>query len=457
MLFTQYANVDSKSTFDNSNDIDMYALEEALNESEFNMKVFDYEYNHEFHNAEMIAIEAYKESNGNTAVLESQFEVIKEGFLGKIWDKFKSFLKMIWDAIVKAITKLLEWLRIKKKKLEEEQEKAEEEVKESEKQSSTTSASNVDSNDSTPKNTNEAEKPKDSSQTSEEVPKAIEPPKNMSQAVQQQEAKKKKEGYFADKKKPVERKDNRQWGKKTPSRRFARKIPVNKIVIQNGYIDINNASDILVKWEENIIKFFKYTASIISELLSGKIPSGYDSLFKRDYDTHSDNSRDKYGYYNATKEGEKNYIELMWNKSGATDLYYRVTVDDKRTPENWAIAKLSNQKFSDSATIKIGRTVEKERQLRNNFITISSKRINKNTISDIKKSLDDVDKKLNNISDKSDLANQNVKINRLAYNGFRLAYLNQLMLVRGITKLIELSERGEREAIAAHDKGEKAA
>lgn len=457
MLFTQYVNVDLESTFDNSNDIDMYALEEALNESEFNMKVFDYEYNHEFHNVEMIAIEAYKESNGNTAVLESQLDIIKEGFLGKIWDKFKSFLKMIWDAIVKAITKLLEWLRIKKKKLEEEQEKAEEEVKETEKQSniSTTSAN---SSESTPKDNIDTEKPEDTSQNSEEKPKTEEPPKNMTQAVQQQEAKKKKEGHFADKKKPVERKDNRQWGKKTPSRKFARKIPVNMIVIQNGYIDINNASDILVKWEENIIKFFKYTASIVSELLSGKIPSGYDSLFKHDYDTHSDNTRDKYGYYNATKEGERNYIELMWNKSGVTGLYQRVTIDDKENkPENWALDKLSKYKFNEDGSVKIGRTVEKERQLRNAFITVSSKKINKNTISDIKKSLDDVDRKLNNISDKSDLANQNVKINRLAYNGFRLAYLNQLMLVRGITKLIELSERGEREAIASHDKGEKAA
>ena len=457
MLFTQYANVDLESTFDNSNDIDTYALEEALNESEFNMKVFDYEYNHEFHNVEMIAIEAYKESNGNTTVLESQFEVIKEGFLGKIWDKFKSFLKMIWDAIVKAITKLLEWLRIKKKKLEEEQEKAEEEVKESEKQSNASTSSD-ESNKPIPKVNTEVEKHEDSSQDSDDTPKAIEPPKNMSQAVQQQEAKKKKEGHFADKKKPVERKDNRQWGKKTPSRRFTRKIPVNMIVIQNGYIDINGASDKLVKWEENIIKFFKYTASIISELLSGKVPSGYDTLFKHDYDTHTDNSRDKFGYYNSTKEGERNYIQLMWNKSGVTDLYYRVTIDDKENkPENWALDRLSNFKFKEDGSIKIGRTVEKERQLRNNFISVSSKRINKNTISDIKKSLDEVDKKLNNISDNSDLANRNVRINRLAYNGFRLAYLNQLMLVRGITKLIELSERNEREAIAAHDKGEKAA
>ena len=108
------------------------------------------------------------------------------------------------------------------------------------------------------------------------------------------------------------------------------------------------------------------------------------------------------------------------------------------------------------ASVSIKRTIENERGLRNKFITITGKVINKNKLSEIKKSCDDVEKAINNITDTSEVGKANTSINKLAYNGFRRAYMSQLQLVRGVNEVISLSERGEREALKSHDTGKAA-
>ena len=94
-----------------------YAMEAA---------VADYEYQRCEYEAEMLAIEAYHEYNGNTTICEAQNQIIMEGFLSNVWEKLKEWFKKAWEAvksffkwIKKNIKKAWEWLKKKWKSLTE--------------------------------------------------------------------------------------------------------------------------------------------------------------------------------------------------------------------------------------------------------------------------------------------------------------------------------------------------
>lgn len=77
--------------------------------SMFNNEISNIEYEHE-----MMAIEAYRDCNGDNAVLESRLEAIREGFKGNITERLKEFvkgliekLKNLWERFKMFISKLV--------------------------------------------------------------------------------------------------------------------------------------------------------------------------------------------------------------------------------------------------------------------------------------------------------------------------------------------------------------
>ena len=449
MLFTSQTGLDISSLFENEY-IDQYALQESVNNCEMKLRMFEYDYNHEYHDAEMVAIEAYKDHNDDMALLESQFEVITEGFLGKIWEKFKSFLKMIWNGIVKLVTKLLEFLHLKKKKIEEEQKKADEEEKQMKETGNASSTSTSQSSSSSaPKSSTTP-----SNQSSQPV--SSEKPENMSQAIQQQEEKKQeekkqKEGYFSQNKKPTApRKNDRAYAPKNRQDRKGghgtRKIPKNMIVVQTGYIDITKAIDSVGDIQVDILEFFKSVADIIKDLLAGKTGNKYlEKVVSPEY-TNSDRGKNQIsGQYNSPK-GNMKYGEIL--DAVIKPKYVKSIKDDsEEEAAHYGLKLLVGDSFNTKeAKIPIKRTIKEEYALYNKFITVTSKVINRNKLNEIKKACDDVERAINNITDNSEIAKANASINKLAYNGFRRAYMAQLQLIRGVDQATNLTKRGIDEA-----------
>lgn len=451
MLFTDKLNISLESLMNGATPINTeYVYEndlmEAVHEAEYDMAMFDYEYAHEYYNAEMVAIEAYNDTSADTALLESQFEIITEGFLGKVWEKIKSFLKMIWNAIVKLVNKLLEFLHLKKKKIEEKEKALAKEEKTFNNPASTQSSSSS----SSAKNEPVIEPPR-----TPDILKPVEQPKNMSQAIQQQEEKKKqKEGHFSQNKKPrAPRKDDKSWTPRgNKGGHGTRSVPLNKVVIQNSYIDIAKAGKNVADIQIDILNYFKGVSNLIKDLFDGKFVNNYVKRLTNSHYGSDKLGKGSTGQYQAPAD-KMSYDEILRNtikSKYVMDVSY--TNDENNAAEQGLILLVDKEYDLSEASIPIKRTVENELKERNKFISLTEKVINKGKLSEIKRACDDVERSINSITEKSNAARMGTAINKLAYNGFRRAYMTQLHLVRGVAKVTELSERGEREATSQYSK-----
>ena len=438
MLFTSQTGLDISSLFENEY-IDQYALQESVNNCEMKLRMFEYDYNHEYHDAEMVAIEAYKDHNDDMALLESQFEVITEGFLGKIWEKFKSFLKMIWNGIVKLVTKLLEFLHLKKKKIEEEQKKADEEEKQMKEAGNASSTStSQSSSSSTPKSSTTP-----SNQSSQPV--SSEKPENMSQAIQQQEEKKQEE-----KKKE--------------------QLTVEDIPITNRFIWIDpiNAGSNLNQWETGIKSLTHILGNFLNNVNVDKetgvlTNKTNNKIYNEIISTLSDNITVDNTY------NDQEYIKLVDKVldldssefNGEKMLIYPLRLnEDVSVKRIDAILKIlgSKKMFFETSDKSLDEywgiyTVKTERKYRKKFLDAVDKYVNKSLLIELETAYKSIDKMIDE-AEKNEKYDENkaghniaIKISRFLSIGFRVLYFNQLLLFKAISQISYWSELQESKSI----------
>ena len=95
MLFTKYINKSDTIMTEEE-------ISEGLLESDFNLALINYDTNRIKYNAEMQAIEVYKQNNCNLELCTESFEIIKEGMM----DKAKNIGKRVWEALKKIVEML---------------------------------------------------------------------------------------------------------------------------------------------------------------------------------------------------------------------------------------------------------------------------------------------------------------------------------------------------------------
>ena len=104
MLFTQKLAEESaliNIDFDIEEEERQFAFESMMNAFEINRIHCE---------AELVAIEAYKDYNGNMSVLESQFEVVKEEAEKGIIEKVKAWVIKAWNWIKNTVSKFKNWV-----------------------------------------------------------------------------------------------------------------------------------------------------------------------------------------------------------------------------------------------------------------------------------------------------------------------------------------------------------
>lgn len=102
MLFTKYINESESDAIMTEEEIS-----EGLLESDLNLALINYDTNRVKYDAEMQAIEVYKQNNCNIELCTESFEIIKEGMM----DKAKNIGKRIWEALKKIIEMLKQALK----------------------------------------------------------------------------------------------------------------------------------------------------------------------------------------------------------------------------------------------------------------------------------------------------------------------------------------------------------
>ena len=104
MLFTQKLAEEAAMI-----DVD-FNIEEEEHQFAFESMLTNFDINRIACEAELVAIEAYKEYNGNMSVLESQFEIVREEAEQGIVEKIKGWITRAWEWIKSMFTKFKNWI-----------------------------------------------------------------------------------------------------------------------------------------------------------------------------------------------------------------------------------------------------------------------------------------------------------------------------------------------------------